>query len=210
VGYEPKKGGRIIMVISVEQIKNLRLKTSAGVGDCRCALEEAKGDINVAIDILRKKGIALATKKAGRAAKEGIIASYIHHGSRLGVLVEVNCETDFVAKNQDFQSFVKDLTLQVAACAPLYIKREDVPANVIEKEKQILKAQIQGNKPPEVLEKIIQGKLEKFYETECLLEQIYIKDQNKKVKDLLGEIIGKIGENIVIRRFVRFQVGEEI
>lgn len=139
-----------------------------------------------------------------------MVASYIHHNGKLGVLVEINCETDFVAKNEEFQSFVKDITLQVAASAPLYVKKEDIPSDVCEKEKEILKAQISGNKPAVVIDKIIERRLQKFYEEKCLLEQPYVKDPNKKIKDLLGEIVGKIGENILIRRFVRFQVGEEV
>lgn len=198
------------MADTLEQIRELRFKTSAGVGDCRQALDQSRGDINLAIEILRKKGIALVAKRSGRTTKEGMVASYIHHNGKLGVLVEINCETDFVAKNEQFQSFVKDITLQVAASAPLYVKKEDIPSDVCEKEKEILKAQISGNKPAVAIDKIIEGRLQKFYEEKCLLEQPYVKDPNKKIKDLLGEIVGKIGENILIRRFVRFQVGEEV
>ncbi|MBA2123741.1 translation elongation factor Ts [bacterium Unc6] len=198
------------MADTLEQIRELRFKTSAGVGDCRQALDQSRGDINLAIEILRKKGIALVAKRSGRTTKEGMVASYIHHNGKLGVLVEINCETDFVAKNEEFQSFVKDITLQVAASAPLYVKKEDIPSDVCEKEKEILKAQISGNKPAVAIDKIIEGRLQKFYEEKCLLEQPYVKDPNKKIKDLLGEIVGKIGENILIRRFVRFQVGEEV
>lgn len=192
----------------IDAIKKLRDKTNAGVVDCKKALKESGGDVEKAIEILRKQGAALATKKVGRATKEGRIESYIHQGGKLGVLVEVDCESDFVARNDDFKLFVKDLAMQVAASNPIYVKREDVPDNAIKKETEIIKAQLTG-KPQAAADKIIEGKLRKFYEDACLLEQPFIKDQNIKIKDILTSMIAKIGENIIIRRFVRFQVGDE-
>ncbi|PIU41402.1 MAG: translation elongation factor Ts [Candidatus Omnitrophica bacterium CG07_land_8_20_14_0_80_42_15] len=192
----------------LDAIKELREKTSAGMMDCKRALKEANGDINKAIEILRKKGIALASKKASRTAKDGVIESYIHLGSKIGVLLEVNCESDFVARNKDFKIFVKDVAMQIAASHPRYISKEDVPVDVIEKEKEIIKAQMKG-KPENVIEKIAEGKLEKFYEEACLLNQPFIKDMNIKVRDYLTSMVAKIGENIVVRRFTRYQVGEE-
>lgn len=193
----------------IDAIKKLREKTNAGVVDCKKALREAGGDIEKAIEILRKQGVMLASKKSGRQTKEGRIEAYIHLGGKIGVLVEVGCETDFVARNDDFKSFVKDLAMQVAASNPLYVKKEDVPESAIKKETEIIKAQLTG-KPQSAAEKIIEGKLIKFYEEVCLLEQPFIKDTNMKVKDILTSMIAKIGENIVIRRFMRYQVGEEI
>lgn len=192
----------------LDAIKKLREKTSAGVMDCKKALKEAGGDVNKAIEILRKKGIALASKKASRTAKEGVIGSYLHLGNKIGVLVEVNCESDFVARNKDFKDFVKDISMQVAASNPQYVSREELPKGVMDKEKDIIKAQIKG-KPANVVEKIVNGKLEKFYEDTCLMEQPFIKDTNIKVREYLVSMIAKIGENIIIRRFVRYQVGEE-
>lgn len=194
-------------------IKELREKTGAGMMDCKAALKEASGDMKKALEILRKKGLASAKKKAGRAAKEGLVHSYIHMGGRIGVLVEINCETDFVARNDDFRAFAKEMAMQIAAANPFYIKKDDVPQSTIEKEKEIIKAQLSGSegkgKPAHVMDKIIEGKLEKFYEETCLLEQPFIRDQNVKVKDLLTSLIAKIGENVVIRRFVRYHLGEE-
>jgi len=192
----------------LDAIKKLREKTSAGVMDCKKALKEAGGDVNKAIEILRKRGVALASKKASRAAKEGVIGSYLHLGNKIGVLVEVNCESDFVAKNKDFREFVKDVSMQIAASNPRYVSREDVPKGVMDKEKDIIKAQIKG-KPANVVEKIVSGKLEKCYEDICLMEQPFIKDTNIKVREYLTSMIAKIGENMIIRRFVRYQVGEE-
>jgi elongation factor Ts len=197
------------MQIDSKLVKTLREKTSAGMMDCKQALQEAKGDIAEAEKILRKKGITVAGKKAGRAANEGCIASYIHHGSKLGVLVEVDCETDFVARNDSFREFVKDVTQHIAAASPSYVKREDVPANVIESEKEIYRAQVK-DKPPQAMDKIVAGKLEKFYSTVCLLEQPYVKDPEITIKDHVTAKIAQLGENIVIRRFTRWQVGEEI
>ncbi|MFH0764048.1 MAG: translation elongation factor Ts [Candidatus Omnitrophota bacterium] len=192
----------------IDAIKKLRDKTNAGVVDCKKALKESGGDVEKAIEILRKQGAALATKKVGRATKEGRIESYVHLGGKIGVLVEVDCESDFVARNDDFKIFVKDLAMQVAASNPLYVRKEDVPDSAIKKETEIIKAQLTG-KPAAAADKIVEGKLKKFYEDACLLEQPFIKDTNFKIKDVLTSMIAKIGENIVIRRFVRFQVGEE-
>jgi len=193
----------------LDSIKVLREKTSAGVMDCKKALKEAKGNIEKAIEILRKKGIKLASEKSSRSAKDGRIESYIHMNGRIGVLLEVNCETDFVARNDEFKKFTKDISMHIAASKPKYVKREDIPAEVIEKEKEILAAPIK-NKPKEAQEKILSGKLEKFYEEVCLMDQPFVKDPKQNIKDLLHSLIAKIGENIVIRRFVRYQLGENV
>jgi elongation factor Ts len=195
--------------ISPELVKQLRDKTNAGMMDCKKALVEAKGDLAAAETILRKKGAASASKKAGREAKEGVIGSYIHIGDKVGVLVEINCETDFVARNESFRAFVKDVTLQVAAANPLYVKRDEVPQNIIATEKEVAGAQSQG-KPPAVVEKIISGRLDKYFSTVCLLEQVFVKDDKKTISDLLNAKIAELGENILIRRFTRFQVGEPL
>ncbi|MFH0731762.1 MAG: translation elongation factor Ts [Candidatus Omnitrophota bacterium] len=197
------------MASDLDKIKDLREKTSAGMMDCKIALAEAGGDEVKAVEILRKKGVALAAKKASRTAKEGVIASYIHTNNKIGVLVEVNCETDFVARNDVFKNFVKDLTMQVAASYPVYISREEVPADVLEKEKEIIKEQ-HKNKPQKAMDKIIEGGIEKFYSQACLLEQPFIKDPSKNIKALLTEVIAKTGENIIVRRFTRYQAGEQI
>lgn len=196
------------MTITADKVKELREKTNAGMMDCKKALAESGGDMEKAIDILRQKGLATAAKKAGRSAAQGLIDSYIHM-DKLGVLVEVNCETDFVAKTDDFKGLVKDIAMHIAAANPIYVSREDVPQDVIEREKEIYRAQI-TNKPPQVVEKIIEGKLEKFFSDTCLLEQVFIKDPEgkQKIKDLITEKIAKLGENIVLRRFARFQLGE--
>jgi elongation factor Ts len=191
-------------------VKELRQKTGAGIMDCKQALVENADDIAKAIDWLRQKGLASAGKKVGRATNEGLIASYIHAGSKIGVLIEVNCETDFVARNEEFQGFVRDLTLQIAAARPLYVRREDLPKEIAEKEVQIYRGQAKEmGKPEAAWEKIASGKLEKFYQDACLLEQPFIKDPNAKIADLLTQKIAKFGENISIRRFTRFQLGEE-
>ena len=190
-----------------DAIKRLREKTSAGIVACQKALKESNGDVEKAVEILRKQGVALASKKGGRAAKEGRVESYIHMGGKLGVLVEVNCESDFVARNDDFKQFVKDVAMQVAASSPLYVRKEDVPEEAVKKETEIIKAQLAG-KPAAAVDKIIEGKLAKFYEDACLLEQPFIKDSGMKVKDVLTSMIAKICENIIVSRFVRFQVGE--
>jgi len=199
------------MEVSLEMIKELREKTGAGVMDAKRALLEANGDMEKAIVILREKGVVKAAKKASRIAREGVIESYIHTGSKLGVLLELNCETDFVARTDEFKNLAKELCLQIAGMNPLYISKEDVPQEVIEREKSIYKAQLEkeGNKPPHVIEKIINGKIEKFYEEVCLLEQPFVRNPEIKVKDLITEAISKLGENIVVRRFTRYVVGEE-
>ena len=194
--------------ISAELVKNLREKTGAGMMECKKALTESNGDFEKAVDLLRQKGLASAVKKAGRTASEGLIESYIHMG-KLGTMIEVNCETDFVARTDDFKELAKDIAMHIAAANPLYLTREDVPQEVLEREKEIYKAQVAG-KPAQVVEKIIEGKLEKFFSDTCLIDQIFIKDpdQKKKIKDLVTEKISKLGENIIIRRFARFQLGE--
>lgn len=197
------------MNITADSVKELREQTGAGLMDCKKALTEAGGSIEKAVDILRQKGLAMAAKKASREASEGVIGSYIHM-DKIGVLVEVNCETDFVAKTDDFRRLVKDIAMHIAASNPFYLKRDDIQPDVIEKEKNIYAAQI-TNKPPHVVEKIVEGKLEKFYTDFCLLEQIFVKDteQKKKVKDIITETVAKLGENIVVKRFVRFHLGEK-
>ena len=195
--------------IGMELVKKLREKTKAGFQDCKNALEETGGDIDKAVEVLRKRGIAVARKKTGRAIKEGVIGGYLHLNNKIGVLIEINCETDFVAKNEDFKTFAKEMAMQVAAVYPRYISIEDIPKDIVEKEKEILKESIKG-KPEDVVDKILEGKLKKFYEEVCLLEQPSIRDPKLKVKDILTDAILKIGENMAIRRFVRFQVGEEI
>ncbi len=198
------------MEVTAETVKELREKTGAGIMDCKTALSQSGGDMERAIDILRQKGLSVAAKKSGRAATEGLIGSYIHMG-RIGVLVEVNCETDFVARTDDFQNLVKDISMQIAAANPLYLRREDVPQEVIERERDIYRAQArESGKPESVIEKIVDGKLEKFFNDACLIEQVFVKDheQKMKVQDLFQQNIAKLGENIVIRRFTRFQLGE--
>ncbi len=196
------------MSISAEMVKELREKTGAGLMDCKRALTQSAGDIEKAIDYLRQKGLASAAKKASRSATEGLIGSYIHM-DKLGVMVEINCETDFVARTDDFRELVKDVAMHIAASNPPYISREDVSSETIEREKEIYRAQVM-NKPPQVVEKILEGKLDKYFSDMCLLEQVFIKDPEgkKKVKDLITEKIAKLGENIVVRRFARFQLGE--
>ena len=195
--------------ISAALVKELREKTNAGMMDCKRALTEAKGDLAAAEDVLRKKGIASAGKKSSRVAKEGAVASYIHLQGKVGVLVEINCETDFVAKNEIFRDFVKDVTLHIAAAHPLYVSREQVPEKLILAEREIYAAQVQG-KPANILEKIVDGKVEKFFSTVCLLEQPFIKNPDITIKDLLTSKIAELGENMVIRRFTRYMVGEDL
>ncbi len=194
--------------ITAELVNKLRQKTNAGMMDCKKALAETKGDMEAAETYLRKKGIAKAEGKADRAAKEGVIASYIHMAGRVGVLIEVNCETDFVAKNENFQGFVKDLTLHIAAANPKYLQREDVPADVVAKERDIASEQVKG-KPANVIEKIVDGKMNKFFADFCLLEQPFIKDDKVVIKDFVKAKIAELGENIVVRRFTRYAVGGE-
>jgi elongation factor Ts len=195
--------------IDPQLVKKLREKTNAGFMDCKRALEEAGGDLEKAETVLRTKGIASAGRKASRATKEGIVASYIHLQGKVGVLVEVNCETDFVAKNENFREFVKDITLHVAAAQPQYVSREEVPAKIIETERAIYEAQVKG-KPANVVGKIVDGKLDKFYSTICLLEQGFIKNPDQTINDLVKSKIAELGENIVIRRFTRYLVGEPL
>src|SRR6266508_28750 len=195
--------------INPQLVKQLRERTSAGVMDCKRALAESGGDLEKAEAILRTKGIATAGKKASRVTKEGIVASYIHLQGKVGVLVEVNCETDFVARNESFREFVKNITLHIAAAHPLYVSRADVPGNLIEAEREIYKAQVK-DKPENVMEKIVEGKLDKFYSTFCLLEQGFIKNADETIGDLVKAKIAELGENIVIRRFVRYLVGEPL
>ena len=196
--------------INATMVKQLREKTGAGMMDCKQALVECDADIDKAIDFLRKKGLATAQKRAGRAMTEGTVQSYIHMGGKLGVLVEVNCETDFVAKNEDFLNFAKNIAMHIAASNPLGIRPEDVPQEIVDREKDIYQAQaLEMGKPENVVPKIVDGKLNKFYKDNCLLNQPYVKDPDLSVEDLLNELIAKIGENISIRRFVRFQTGED-
>ncbi|MDT7041407.1 translation elongation factor Ts [Candidatus Nitronereus thalassa] len=191
-------------------VKELRAKTGAGILDCQGALKETNSDIEKAIDLLRQKGLAAAAKKAGRETKEGVISSYIHAGSKIGVLVEINCETDFVARNEEFQSLVKDVALQIAAANPTYVQREEVPAEQVEREKAVYIGQAKElGKPEAAWEKIVQGKLEKFFQEQCLLEQSFIKDPNITIKEILTQKIAKLGENISIARFTRYQLGQE-
>ena len=197
------------MEIDPKLVKQLREKTNAGIMDCKRALADSGGDLEKAETALRTKGIASAGKKASRATKEGIVASYIHLQGKVGVLVEVNCETDFVAKNENFREFVKDITLHIAAAHPLYVNREEVPSTVVESEKAIYEAQVKG-KPENVISKIVGGKLDKFYSTVCLLEQGFIKNPDQTVKELVSAKIAELGENIVIRRFTRYLVGEPL
>jgi len=198
------------MGITTEDIKKLRELTGAGIMDCKQALQETNGDFEKAVEWLRQKGLSALAKRAEREAREGLIHAYIHYQGRIGAMIEVNCETDFVARNEEFKTFVHDLAMQVAASAPLYISREDVPEEVIEREKSIYLEQLKDeNKPEHVKQKIVEGKLEKFFEQVCLLEQPFIKNPDIKIKDYLGEMAAKLGENIVIRRFVRFVLGEQ-
>jgi elongation factor Ts len=195
--------------ISAAMVKQLREKTGAGMMDCKNALSEVEGDVEKAIELLRKKGLATAQKRAGRALSEGMIQSYIHMTGKLGVLVEVNCETDFVAKNEDFQEFTKNIAMHIAATNPLGITPEDISQEIIEKEKEIYRAQaLDMGKPENVIDKIVEGKLNKFYEESCLLNQPYVLDTDISIADLLNQMIAKIGENISIKRFIRYQIGE--
>lgn len=197
------------MAVTTSQIKELREKTGVGIMDCKTALKECDGDIEKAIEYLRKKGIATAKKRGGRTTSQGQVMSYIHAGGKIGVLVEVNCETDFTGKNEDFASFVKDTAIQIAATNPIAIDRERVPQDILEKEREIYATQAkESGKPEKVIEKIVEGKLNKFFSEACLLEQPFVKNPDVTVQDLLNEMIAKTGENVVIRRFVRFQLGD--
>jgi len=197
--------------ISSEDVKRLREKTGVGMMDCKKALAETGGDFEKAVEILRKKGMDVANKRSGRQASQGIVGSYIHMGGKIGVLVEVNCESDFVAKSEDFKNFVKDISMQIAAANPDWVTRDEVPEEILNKEKEILKEQaLKSGKPEKVLEKIVEGKLTKFYSERCLIDQHFVKDQDRTIKQLLDELMGKTGEKCLVKRFARFQVGEEI
>ncbi len=195
--------------IAATQVKELRLATGAGIMECKSALAEADGDVNRAITILRERGIAKAARKAERIAAEGSIVAYIHPGSRIGVLLELNCETDFVARNEQFQALAKDLAMHVAAMSPRYLRREEVPEEVLEEERRILRVQTEeSGKPANVIDRIVQGRLEKFFVESCLMDQPFVKDPDRTVEQVVKEAISTIGENIVVRRFSRFQLGE--
>jgi elongation factor Ts len=197
--------------ITAQRVKEIRDRTGAPFIDCKKALEEVAGDFDKAIEILKIKGVAKAAKKGGRETPEGTITSYIHAGGKIGVLVEINCETDFVARNEEFQAFAKEVAMQIAAGNPRYVSREFIPGEELAKEKEIMKAQvIESGKPANIADKIAEGKIEKFYEEVCLLDQVYIRDTKLKINDLLQALIAKIGENIKVRRFVRFQLGEPL
>ena len=195
--------------ISAKMVMQLREKTGAGIMDCKGALSECNGDMDKAVDFLRKKGLATAAKRAGRAMTEGVVASYIHMDNKLGVLVEVNCETDFVAKNDDFKEFAKNIAMHIAATNPVGIRAEDVPEEIIAKEKEIYLGQVlEMGKPEKIADKIVEGKLQKYFKENCLMDQAYVRNPDMTVADLLNEMIAKIGENILIKRFVRFKIGE--
>lgn len=197
------------MAITAAMVKELREKTGAGMLDCKKALEEAQGNLEKASEILREKGLAAAASKAGRIATEGLVESYIHAGGRIGVLVEVNCETDFVAKTDQFKEFVRDIAMHIAAANPIYVRREEVPAEAVEKEKEILRNQaLNEGKPEKIVDKMVEGRIAKYFEEHCLLEQGFIKDGDKTIEQLVNEKIATIGENISIRRFARFELGE--
>ena len=198
------------MSVDAKTVKELRDKTGAGMMDCKTALTEAGGDLDKAVDFLRTKGLAAAKKKSGRATREGLVFSYIHPGGKVGVLIEIACETDFVARTPDFQAFCKDVAMQVAAATPVALDREGVPAEVVEKEREIARNQaLEAGKPEKIIEKIVEGRVDKYFKENCLLEQAFVKDPNMSVKDLVDSMIGTLGENMSIRRFARFQLGEE-
>ncbi len=197
------------MAVNAAAVKELRERTGAGMLDCKKALEEANGDLTRAAEVLREKGLSAAANKAGRAATEGTVESYIHAGGRIGVLVEINCETDFVGKTDQFREFARDIAMQIAAASPKYVRREEVPQEDLEKEKEILKAQaLNEGKPEKIVEKMVEGRIGKYYEEYCLMEQSFVKDPDKTISQLLNEKISTIGENISIRRFVRYELGE--
>lgn len=197
------------MAVSASAVKELRERTGAGMLDCKKALDETNGDITKAIELLREKGLSAAANKAGRIATEGVVESYIHAGGRIGVLVEINCETDFVAKTDQFRTFARDIAMHIAAANPKFVRREEVPADEIEKEREILKAQaLNEGKPEKIVEKMVDGRISKYYEEYCLMEQSFVKDPDKTISALLNEKISSIGENISIRRFVRYELGE--
>lgn len=197
------------MEVNARQVQELRQKTGAGIMDCKKALAEESGDFEKAVEYLRKKGLSAAAKKAGRIASEGAVGSYIHAGGKIGVMVEVNCETDFVGRNEDFQDFIRNVAMHIAASAPRYVTRDEVPAELVAKEREILAAQVaEEGKPTNVVEKIVEGRIGKFYKDICLMEQPFVREPDKSVEQVLNEIVAKIGEKIVVRRFVRFQLGE--
>ena len=199
------------MQISSEDVKKLRDKTGVGIMDCKNALKECSGDFDKAVEFLRKKGVEVANKRSGRQTSQGTVASYIHLGGKIGVLVEVNCESDFVAKSDNFGGFVKDISMHIAAASPDWITRDEVPKDVLDKEKEILKEQaLKSGKPEKILDKIVEGRIAKFYTQHCLLDQPFVKDPDKTIQQLLDELMGKTGEKCVISRFVRYQMGEEI
>lgn len=199
------------MEITLAMIKELRERTSAGINDCKKALTDADGDMNKAADLLREKGLAAAAKRAGRVASQGVVECYVHGGGRIGVMVEVNCETDFVAQNEKFKAFAKDVAMHIAASNPLYVSKDEVPAEDIEREKAVLRQQaLNEGKPEKIVDKMVEGRIAKFYEEYCLMEQAFVKDPEMKVADLLNSLVAVIGEKITIRRFVRFERGEGV
>jgi elongation factor Ts len=199
------------MAATAAQVKELREKTGAGMMDCKAALEESGGDIDKAVDILRKKGLAQAAKRAGRLAKDGVIGHYIHMGGKVGVLVEVNCETDFVARTPEFQTLAKEIAMHVAAASPVYVRREDIPADLLDKEREIYRAQFaESGKPANVIDKIVDGKIESYFAQVCLLEQPSVRDPNVTIKQMVAGATAKTGENVTITRFVRFKLGETL
>lgn len=198
-----------IMSVSAKEVKALRDRTGAGMMECKQALQETEGDVEAAIDLLRSRGAAKAAKRAGKAANEGTLGQYVHHGGKIGVLVEVNCETDFVANTDDFQSLARDLAMHIAATSPVAVREEDIPADVVERERQVYLEQVRGEgKPENIQEKIVEGKLRKFYEEAALLRQAFVKDPDKTIEDLITEVSAKTGEKIEVARFVRLEVGE--
>lgn len=199
------------MSISAADIKELREKTSAGIMDCKAALKEAKGDLDEAVKVLRKKGLSAAAKRAGREVKEGVIGSYIHSNEKIGVLVEINCETDFVARTDEFQEMVKNIAMHIAASEPRFVRREEVTEEILEQEREIYLGQAKASgKPENIALKIVEGKMNKYYEENCLLEQTYVKNQDMTIKDYIAEAVGKLGENITLSRFARFSLGETV
>ena len=199
------------MEITLAMIKELRERTSAGINDCKKALTDADGDMNKAADLLREKGLAAAAKRAGRVASQGVVECYVHGGGRIGVMVEVNCETDFVAQNEKFKTFAKDIAMHIAASNPLYVSKDNVPAEDIEKERAVLRQKaLNDGKPEKIVDKIVDGQIAKFYEEYCLMEQAFVKDPDMKIADLLNALVAVIGEKITIRRFVRFERGEGV
>src|SRR5258706_2316347 len=199
------------MEVNASTVKELREKTGAGVMDCKKALAECAGDLGKAVDYLRRKGLAAAAKKSSRTAAEGLVGAYIHAGGKMGVMVELNCETDFVARTPEFQALLKDVAMQVAAASPRHVRREDVPPEEVEREREIYRRQVlEQGKPEKIADKIVEGKMDRFYSEVCLLEQAFIKDPDRKVGDLLQEAVARIGENIQVRRFMRYQVGEGV